>query len=350
MRTPFLLPSLVLAFPAFSQCDHSPTISPQQPIMCPNTTMELSTQQYDAYQWYMDGSPIQGATAQTFVVDYWMHSGYSFSVEATLNGCTEMSPSELVDGWAFLPPFVMQGGDEPYMVDENGIPHHCVGDTVVLSLGMPWTTNITWTDDWAVIPGENSMDLIVTTSGAYSAVAAPELCPNYMQPLGLQVVIQFTDSVQPVIELVNGTELCADPAGLTHTWTLNGNLIPGATGSCIPFTEAGAYMVTANYGHPCSSPSEPFMVTGLGDEVVADMPMLHPNPATHFLHVSGVAPQGKALSWAIVDAAGREVAAGRSAASGPWTIDVSSLPNGSYALRITDDGFLLPAARFVVAH
>lgn len=318
--------------------------------MCPNTTMELSTQPYDAYQWYMDGSPIPGATEQSFVVDYWMHSGFSFSVEATLNGCTEMSPSQLVDGWVFLPPFVMQGGDEPYMVDGNGVPLHCVGDTVILSLGMPWNTNITWTDDWAVIPGENNVDLVVTGSGAYSAVAAPDLCPNFMQPLGVQVVIEFTDSVQPVIELVNGTQLCADPPGLTHAWTLNGNPIPGATGPCIPFTEPGTYMVSANYGHPCSSPSEPFLVTGLGHEVAAGTPMLHPNPASSLVHVGGLAPQGRALPWAIMDAAGRVVAAGRTPVSGTWSIDVSGLPNGSYALRITDDGLLIPATRFVVAH
>src|SRR5687768_10000242 len=97
------------------QCPFDPLVTPSNLILCPNESDTLWTQVYDSYQWYKDGNPIPGATNQYYVVNQFADAGSYFSVSATDSSCTEMSPQVLVDGWAFLPPFVMHQGDLGWM-------------------------------------------------------------------------------------------------------------------------------------------------------------------------------------------------------------------------------------------
>lgn len=80
-------------------CSHSNTVFPDNLLLCPNETATIWTQPADAYQW-LDyfGNPIIGETNQSLQV----LSG-SYSVLTTINGCTEMSPQVLVDGYVLGP-------------------------------------------------------------------------------------------------------------------------------------------------------------------------------------------------------------------------------------------------------
>ncbi|HMC97050.1 MAG TPA: hypothetical protein VKG92_05340 [Flavobacteriales bacterium] len=115
MRSTLLPLAALLALQVVGQCPFDPTISPTEVILCPNGSQLLSTQTYDSWQWYKDGDLIPGATAQTYLVSN-NDIGSEFSVACTLAGCTEMSPAVLVDGWVFLLPYVIHGGDEPYQI------------------------------------------------------------------------------------------------------------------------------------------------------------------------------------------------------------------------------------------
>src|SRR5689334_22821490 len=116
-------------------CPFDPTVTPNNLILCPNESDTLWTQVYDSYQWYKDSVLIPGATNQYYVVTS-NDAGSLFSVAATDSNCTEMSPQVLVDGWAFLPPFVMQEGDQGWF-DAQYI-HLCSGDTLILILMPPY--------------------------------------------------------------------------------------------------------------------------------------------------------------------------------------------------------------------
>ncbi|MBK6754138.1 MAG: hypothetical protein IPG69_11235 [Flavobacteriales bacterium] len=144
-----------------AQCTFTPTISPNSVILCPNSSEVLTTEVCDSYQWYKDGSPIPGATQQTHSVSYFEDGGSSFSVEATLDGCTEMSASVLVDGWVFLLPFAITDGDPPYAITENGA-FYCTGDTAFLILDMPYDPAIQWTNNGAPMIGATDDTLVVT--------------------------------------------------------------------------------------------------------------------------------------------------------------------------------------------
>jgi hypothetical protein len=326
---------LLYTLQAAAQCPFDPTITPDDLILCPGEQGELTTQAYDAYQWYKEGVAIPNATGQTLAVDQFNDAGYTFTVEATLNGCTEMSPGVLVDGWVFLPPYVIHTGDEPLFTDGNGVAHHCLGDTVLLVFS--FTTNITWTNNGMPIPGETTSVLEVTSTGNYSASGAPSTCPNMIMPLGLDIPLQFMEPTQPSIEQNDG-QLCAVPAGTDHQWFLNGEAIAGNT-ACITPTAPGLYTVDATYAVDCSVPSEPFIITGVDDLEGHRAPRAYPSPAS--TEVTIELPAGMTNGkWRLVDVSGREVMRGTIPVQSPLRMDVSALPAGNYWLRLPEQALV----------
>ena len=324
MRTLAMLASSAFALALHAQCPFTPTIEPNAPILCPGEVALLSTQEYDAYQWFVDGAPVNGATTQTFSI----LPLAEVTVAATLDGCTELSAPVIVDGWVFLLPFVVHAGDEPLFIDGNGIAHHCEGDTALFIFSYP--NNIQWFNDGTPIPGATDDTLKVTATGNYTAVGAPDVCPDFIQPLGLEIPVTFAPTVQPTILLLDG-QLCASPFGDDHQWFLNGAPLPGNT-SCIADQGPGAYTVEVTYQTGCSRPSEPFLVTGV-DDAAALRPTLFPVPANEVLTVQWQTTD-EAIDWQLVDGLGRAVRTGRSGQAA-FTIDVAQLTPGTYWLRGT---------------
>src|ERR1700749_401274 len=80
-----------------AQCNFTPTITPNNPVLCPDQTDTLWTQVYDSYQWYKGNNPIDGATNQYLIVTQQHDVGLKFKVAATQDGCTAFSASVLVD-------------------------------------------------------------------------------------------------------------------------------------------------------------------------------------------------------------------------------------------------------------
>jgi hypothetical protein len=175
---------ILLCGSAVSQCPFDPTVTGDT-LLCPNASGLLTTQVYDLYQWYKrplfggPSAPIPGANQQTLNIDAANDAGYYFSIQATLNNCTEMSLEVLVDGWVFLQPYTIIEGD--YTIGTNGELVVCQGDTVLLICGMPYDTNIQWYDNGNPIPGAINDTLFVTTAGSFTFSGAPSVCPNFTQ-------------------------------------------------------------------------------------------------------------------------------------------------------------------------
>ena len=196
------------------QCPHDPTITPNNLIMCPNGVDTLWTQEYDAYEWHKDGNPISGANEQFLVVDFFNYVGSSISVNATDSGCAEFSPAVLVDGWAFLLPFVITTGDYTF----NGAAYEvCLGDTIFFELGLPYNTNIEWTANGVPINGETDQVLALTsdvTTGVvnYNVCGSPSECPEYVDCLGVTLSVQFVDcDVTSVEEVASELNIYPNP-------------------------------------------------------------------------------------------------------------------------------------------
>jgi hypothetical protein len=350
MRPLFLLAALTTAVQLQAQCNFTPTIDPPYLMMCPLTTDTLTTQVYDSYQWYKDGVAIPGANAQSLVVDYYSSVTFDFSVEVSLDGCTAHSDSTHVNGWAFIAPSVFATGATPHEIENDGTPHYCQGDTVLLTLSAPYFANITWFKDGVPIPGATAPTLTITTTGSYYAQAAPDVCPDLLTGLDLEVDMIFEPAVQPTLTTLFGG-LCANLAATSYEWSLNGVVIPGVNTACIEPTVAGDYTVRVLPAGPCDQPSEPFyyLITGVGAEGSAQPWSLRTAPADDALTVHWTGALEPGATWRIVDLQGRTVRSGVLPAHGPLVIATAELPEGVHLFQALQQGKpLAPVSRFAV--
>lgn len=272
-----------------AQCNLNPTISPNSVIFCPNAPAEtLQTQNFQSYQWFIFNSfnntstPIIGATGQQLVVDPFNYIGYEVYVIVSDGVCIDSSETVLIDGWAFLPPFVMHAGDQG-TIGNNGEQYMNCGDTALLILMSPYTLNIQWYNYGNPISGATNDTLIITQTGQYTCSGAPAVCPDYIQHLGVVVEILFPDPAVPVITLDNGT-LSATGNG-TFQWYLNGQPINGANQNTLIPLQNGTYTVTLTDGFQCETESEPFILNNLYIPNVSNDLYLkaYPNPVQSHL-------------------------------------------------------------------
>lgn len=334
--------ALVVTGTAYAQCTFTPTITPDPAITCPVGFLLLETQAYDSYQWFENGQPITGQTFQVIQVDN-ASVGNSFTVQCTLNGCTEMSAPVVLDGWVFLLPFVIHEGDPPYAITQNG-PLHCTGDTVLLILGQPYDTGIQWTNNGTPIVGGTNDTLVVTETGNYNVSGAPSICPGFVQQLGVTITMVF--DTPPVPEIVEVDDLlCVTPTPDpgSFQWYLNG--APIVADACFSPTVNGTYTVTADYGSPCgSATSEPYdLFLGMADHNAAPELFVRPNPANTETTIASSVPLNG--PWKLMDAAGREVRRGRFNDCTSCTMDLSDVEAGNYLLTTVDRSVRIAVVR-----
>lgn len=249
-----------------AQCSFTPTVTPASVILCPNETDTLSTQEYDSYQWYKDGVAIPGATQQHHIVNQFADAGSYFKVNVTLSGCTEMSDSVLVDGWAYLPPFVIHDGT--YTINPNdGSSLLCPGvDTMILTFSYP--ANIQWFKDGVAIPGATTNVLKVTSPGTYIVEGAPAVCPNNIATLGVSIDVAYiTAHISPddLILCPNAVDTLSVDSGSNFQWYKDGLLLPGATNQQLPveqFADAGSWFSATATVMGCNVKADSVLVDG----------------------------------------------------------------------------------------
>lgn len=167
-------------------------------IMCINDTITLSAgSNFDTYQWYKkiftDANPpqaIAGATASTIDVNWFDDSAFEYSVVVTSGNCVDTSAAVLVDSWAFTSITVASSGT--FDIDpSNGDYLICPGDKVIFSLLSPYDTNIQWTNNGVNIPNATSVTYLADVPGAYHVSAAPSVCPNAIENLGVIMYVRL---------------------------------------------------------------------------------------------------------------------------------------------------------------
>jgi hypothetical protein len=198
------------SFSLNAQCSNfDPTITGNTMICDESDTLTLSTQPYDAYQWYKrdwywDSSvpnpnswiAIAGATNQTITVNGTNDLLFEFMVSATLGGCTEDSPIELIDGYGYgLPYLVITFPPDTFEQIDLSEYNVCNGTSVLLENGFSAYGYHTWyncmpsaippiASDSCIIPGQNGLTYAATTNGYYGFYACTSQCPNLCEFLG----------------------------------------------------------------------------------------------------------------------------------------------------------------------
>jgi len=312
---------------AHAQCNLSPTIVPKTLIFCPNTTDTLVTKEpYDTYQWYRNGSPIPGATNRYLILHQQQDEGYFYKVAVTKGNCKDTSKHVLADGYAFLPPDLIETGDIGVFDPRLDALVECPQDTLILTLGLTYSENIQWYDNYKPIPGANQQSYYVTKTGSYTACGSPEVCPNYKVCETLPLNAAFENPVATITE--NNDTLFASVAK-KYQWYLFGNKIPGAIMSYYVPKVRGAYTVVATDKYKCAATSDPYNFTPDNKAIFS----VSPNPVKDVLHVHIANNSAKQI--VVVDLYGNQKL--KAVINGnEQTISLQNLNAGTYVIQVVN--------------
>jgi hypothetical protein len=329
---------LVAASPAvIAQCTFTPTVTPNDMMLCPNQIDSLWTQQYDSYQWYKDGVAIANETRQFLPVEQYQDAGSLFSVEATLNNCMEMSAEVMVDGWVFMLPFMSSSTNEGW-VSSMGEQEMCQGDVLTIEL-MPavYDINFQWYRDGEPISGANAATYQATQTGAYIVTASPSICPDYVANPGVAIELIVHVVEKPVIDQMNDTLFVSLISGnQKYQWYKNGVKINGATNNYHKVTESAAYSVTASLMNgKCEKESDPVNITisSVENLLAKHGFKLYPNPSKGMITIDAK----ERATYELLDLSGRLIL---SFEQGPGSaqLDVSHLEAGIYLIKAISSG------------
>lgn len=316
-----------------AQCDIIPTIEGEN-VLCPNGSSVLSTQEFLTYQWYSRAwgedtpKPIENATGQQLDIDETMVLEY-ISVEVTYDTCTMISDEVLIDQWLFLLPVISHNGDYAYI--DAGLTYICPDHVFSFELLLPYNTNISWYKDGELIPGEQSTTLKVTESGYYTVSGAPDICPDYIVPLGLEVGVIVLETKVPELTLdeTDGTKIKVLNAEefSQFDWYLEGELVLTGPESELGVSENGAYKVIVIDENGCQTEATIQIELSSIDLIPNDPVQIFPNPVQDELFIEGA---GINHSYRIMNLQGQLISEGYYNGS----IDVKELNTGHYFIQI----------------
>ncbi len=209
----------------------------------------------------------------------------------------------------------------------------CAGRTLTLSAPAGQAQYL-----WST--GATTRTLTVTVGGSYTVrLAGAAGC--FGPPSAAVAVTTAPVPATPVIQQSPGGQLSvAAVANATYQWSNAGGAIAGATAATYPATGAapvGTYTVVVTSAAGCASaPSAPRVVILATRSAVAADFSLYPNPTNARLVIE-LPPGSGTVQLTLTDALGRVVLTTTS--EGPHTtLDVRTLPEGTYTLRTTVPG------------
>lgn len=282
---------------------------------------------YDSYQWYRNNEPIPGATNRYYVVHQVEDEGTLIKVAAAKDGCTAFSKRKLIDGWAFLNPIIIETGDigtyDPY----RDALVECPGDTLILTLGDPYSTNVQWYNNSKIIQGATTQTYLVTKKGSYTVCGAPEVCPNFRSCELIPVNVSFDN---PAARITQSNDTLFASTGKQYQWFYNGRIIRDETNNFLVPQKSGSYTVGVINKYNCSAISDPYIFTVSPKQFV----LLSPNPAYSVLHVQILRDNVRQIILA--DIYGNHlkqiITSDKNA-----NMNVSDLHTGTYVLQLIND-------------
>lgn len=225
-------------------------------IICDGSSVELSASPEDAasYQWWLNGSPIDGATSQTYVATG--AGTYSVNVSDAF-GCSGTS-----DGLE-----VSVNSSPVVSISPSGAVDICEGSTQTFTATADEDVGYQWMINGSPISGATESTYTASEAGIYSVMVT-----NSNECSANSANAALTVNANPVAAITAGgpvsfceggnVDLAATEGdGFTYQWQLNGSDISGATDSHFSATEEGDYSVTILSAEGCSDESESVAVS-----------------------------------------------------------------------------------------
>ena len=308
----------------------TPTITPDGPTtFCTGGSVTLTSSSATGNQWYIEGTPISGATNQSLLVTSQMITDHGnffahFTVVVTSAGCVSgTSAATLVE--ALTTP------NTP-TITAAGPTTFCAGGSV--ELDAPANSSGQWYLDNAPISGATGESYIATASGSYTFVAIFfAQCPS--DPSNAVVVTVNAAPATPTITSGGPTTFCnggsvtlTSSSASGNQWYLNGNPIGGATNQAYIATASGNYTLTVTASGCTSAASTPVAVT------------VNPIPATPTITPGGPTTfcTGGSVTLTSSSATGNQWYLNGNPIGGATSNTYNATASGNYTVIVTTSG------------
>ncbi len=224
-----------------------PSISPSNiRNTCSPVLLTASPSSGVTYQWYRDGSLIAGATASTYnaITD----GAYSCAMTGACGSATAT-----LSYFSFLTFVYPQTISSP-VTSSCGAPILLTSSPNYTSFSYQWRLN------GVDIPGATSNTYSATSSGSYTCFLTQPCGTNTSNSIALT----FNPVPSAIISALGITNLCNGASvtlnantgtGLSYQWTVNGNIITGATSASYTTSNGGTYRCIVTGSGGCSATS-----------------------------------------------------------------------------------------------
>lgn len=255
-----------------------PTIAKEDQL----TQFVLTASSAENYQWLLNGNPINGATAQTYLPQ---ELG-NYAVKVAKNDCVNQSDAVNVTM------------DKPVLV-LNGSNPICDGESTTL-VAPSGFGQYKWVKDQTETVNDKR-DLVVTKGGSYRvATQRGKFVSTFSDPITVTVNPKPS---KPTISVESSGLKSSSPNN--NQWYADGVMVKDATGQTLTNIGAGSYVVrVTELG--CYSESEPFVITAIEPTVASFAIKLYPNPNEGTFWVE-LPDNLKEWEVAIFDAQGKRV-------------------------------------------
>jgi hypothetical protein len=227
----------------------TPTITPGgSTTFCAGGSVLLTSNSATGNQWYLDGNPIAGATAQTFNATA---SGNYTIVGTNVCSSAPSAATTVIVNPIPATPAITPGGPTTF----------CEGGSVLLTSSS--SSGYQWYRNGSQISGETAQTILATIGGVYTVIVTNSGCSSNASA-GIAVTVNpkpdFTIGVAS--PMFAGSSSVASVnigcAGMTFSWSISGGTITSGNGSPrVTFIAAGAgtltLMVTVTNSFGCSA-------------------------------------------------------------------------------------------------
>lgn len=273
------------------------------------------------YQWYLNGSPISGATGNSYLAS----AAGNHSVKVTNgNGCIATSSAITVTNLPL-----------PQAIISCSTTTICTGDSTLIVANNGTGYTFAWYRNSTLISNATGASYYASLAGSYHVIVTDANgCSNSSN----HITITVTPLPTPTIVNTNGTLSVTGGTFTSYQW-YNGNTpIAGATSSTYTPTVNGDYSVQVTQ-NGCTAKASIHMVS-VGIQTIdwSDV-NISPNPCSDVIRISGVIPE----EIRVLDPAGQMVARSYHQAE----INVSHLAEGIYFVQLYSHQTLLMQKKIV---